>query len=353
MPKKNQISVLVVDDSKSFREMVARKLSADSQIEVVATASDAFEARDKILSYDLDLIVCDQEMPKMNGIEFIKRLLPQYPLPVVIISDNAQIEAAARKAGALDFAEKPNPRSAKTVADFLLELTLKIRLGVRTGIALQAKKSVSPRGENDQTQQLSGNSQSTDRLIAIGASTGGTEAIYQILKNLRADCPGILIVQHIPPVFSKMFAERLDTQTALHCKEAQTGDYLESGRVYIAPGDRHMRIKRIGNQYRIEVFVGEKINGHCPSVDMLFDSVAREAGHRAIGVLLTGMGNDGAKGLLEIRRNGGHTIGQDQASSVVYGMNKVAYNMGAVSVQSALENIHHCILTALKEQVKR
>jgi len=158
-----------------------------------------------------------------------------------------------------------------------------------------------------------------------------------------------LIVQHIPPVFSKMFAERLDSQTPLRCKEAQTGDYLQPGRVYVAPGDQHMRIKRIGKKYRVEVFVGEKVNGHCPSVDVLFDSVAQEAGNRAIGVLLTGMGNDGAKGLLDIRCRGGFTIGQDEASSVVYGMNKVAYNIGAVAVQSALENIHHCILTALKE----
>jgi len=348
MRKKNQISVLVVDDSKSFREMMARKLSADPQIQVVATAGDAFEARDKILKYDLDLIVCDQEMPKMNGIEFIERLLPQYPLPVVMISDT-QVGAAARKAGAQDFVEKPHPRSAKTVADFLVELTLKIRLVARTGIVLPGKTPKPQSGDYNQIPHASGNGQSSDRLIAIGASTGGTEAIYQILKNLRADCPGILIVQHIPPVFSKMFAERLDTQTPLRCKEAQSGDYLEPGRVYIAPGDQHMRIKRIGHKYRVEVFAGEKVNGHCPSVDILFDSVAREAGPRAIGVLLTGMGNDGAKGLLDIRRHGGHTIGQDEVSSVVYGMNKVAYNIGAVAVQSALENIHHCILSALKE----
>lgn len=349
MRKKNQISVLVVDDSKSFREMMVKKLSADPQIQVVATAGDAFEARDKILRYELDLIVCDAEMPKMNGVEFIKRLLPQYPLPVVMISDNVQREAAARMAGALDFVEKPHSRSAKTVADFLVELTLKIRLAVKTGINRPEKKSAVYEEDHNHCGQSFGSGPSTDRLIAIGASTGGTEAIYQILKNLRGDCPGILIVQHIPPVFSKMFAERLDSQTSLRCKEAQSGDYLEPGRVYIAPGDQHMRIKRIGKKYRVDVFAGEKVNGHCPSVDILFDSVAREAGPRAIGVLLTGMGNDGAKGLLEIRRKGGYTIGQDEASSVVYGMNKVAYNIGAVSVQAALENIHHCIFSALKE----
>ena len=349
MRKKNQISVLVVDDSKSFREVMVRKLSADPQIQVIATAGDAFEARDKILRYELDLIVCDVEMPKMNGVDFIKRLLPQYPLPVVMISDNIRSEAAAIQAGALEFVEKPHSRSAKTVADFLVELTLKIRLAVRTGINLPEKKTAVYKADHNHRGQSFGSGQSTDRLIAIGASTGGTEAIYQILKNLRGDCPGILIVQHIPPVFSKMFAERLDSQTPLRCKEAQSGDYVEPGRVYIAPGDQHMRIKRIGKNYRVDVFAGEKVNGHCPSVDMLFDSVAREVGPRAIGVLLTGMGNDGAKGLLEIRRKGGYTIGQDEASSVVYGMNKVAYNIGAVSVQAALENIHHCILTALKE----
>ena len=348
MRKKNQISILVVDDNKSFREMLARKLSADPQIQVIATAGDAFEARDKILSHDLDVIVCDVEMPKMNGIEFIKRLLPQYPLPVVLISDSP-ISAAARTAGAQDFVEKPHSRSAKTVEEFIIELTLKIRLAAKTGITFSAKITAKSAVHNNQNQSPIGKVASSERLIAVGASTGGTEAIYDILKNLPADNPGILIVQHIPPVFSKMFAERLDTQTAWRCKEAQSGDYLEPGWVYIAPGDRHMKIKRIANKYRLEVFAGEKVNGHCPSVDILFDSVAREAGHRAIGVILTGMGEDGAKGLLAIRRNGGYTIGQDQASSVVYGMNKVAYNIGAVSVQSALENIHYCILAALKE----
>jgi Chemotaxis response regulator containing a CheY-like receiver domain and a methylesterase domain len=347
--KKNQISVLIVDDSQSFREMVAKKLVVDPQIQVVATACDAFDARDKILKYDLDLIVCDQEMPKMSGVEFIKRLLPQYPIPVVIVSGNPKIGPEARVVGAMDFVEKPNGVSSKTFEDFLLELILKIRLAVKSRVILPVQKPILQRIENNHIQQISGNGRSSDRLIAIGASTGGTEAIYHILKNLRVDSPGILIVQHIPPVFSKMFAERMDAQTPLQCKEAQSGDYLESGRVYIAPGDQHMRIKRIGVKYRVEVFAGEKVNGHCPSVDTLFDSVAREAGHRAIGVLLTGMGSDGARGLLEIRRKGGYTIGQDEASSVVYGMNKVAYNMGAVAVQSALENIHQHIFTALKE----
>ncbi|HAZ05378.1 MAG TPA: chemotaxis response regulator protein-glutamate methylesterase [Acetobacterium sp.] len=346
MQQKKEIRVLVVDDSKSFREMVVRNLSADPQIQVIATAGDAFEARDKILKYDLDVLVCDVEMPRMSGIEFIKRLLPQYPLPVVMISD-VQVGIEARKVGAWDCVEKPTPRSMKTVENFMMELILKIRLAAGTRNIDPKRNSASDLTTD--TLAASDRRQSNERLIAIGASTGGTEAIFEILKKLPADCPGILIVQHIPPVFSKMFAERLDSQTPLRCKEAQTGDYLESGRVYVAPGDQHIRIKRIGKKYRVEVFAGEKVSGHCPSVDVLFDSVAQEAGNRAIGVLLTGMGNDGAKGLLDIRCRGGFTIGQDEASSVVYGMNKVAYNIGAVAVQSALENIHHCILTALKE----
>lgn len=180
---------------------------------------------------------------------------------------------------------------------------------------------------------------STDSIIAIGASTGGTEAIYSILRSMPPTVPGIVIVQHIPAVFSKMFADRLDSQTALRVKEAQTGDYVDSGTVLIAPGDRHMKIKKVGKRYQAECFLGAKVNGHCPSVDVLFESVAKEAGSSAVGILLTGMGYDGAKGLLSIRRKGGRTLGQDEASSVVYGMPKAAFDMGAVEIQDTLGNI--------------
>lgn len=343
MLKKAKIRVLIVDDSMVFREMLSRELSLDPYIEVVATAYDPFDARDKILRYEPDVITCDVEMPKMDGIEFLRRLLPQYPLPVVVVSSNDRAVLEALRVGAIDFVPKPNLSLSRSVEDFLAELVSKIRFASK-------KKVIIPKQITAGNQRLKlASSQPSDRIIAIGASTGGTEAIFDILKNLPSDCPGIVIVQHIPPVFSKMFAERLDTQTALHCKEAQNGDYLEKGRVFIAPGNRHMRVRRIGEKYKIEVFEGEKVNGHCPSVDLLFESVAKEAGNRAIGVLLTGMGYDGAKGLLNIRRKGAMTIGQDEASSVVYGMPKVAYNMGAVTLQSPLEKIHQHIMTALKE----
>lgn len=343
MLKKTKIRVLIVDDSMVFREMLSRELSQDPFIEVVATAYDPFDARDKILRYEPDVITCDVEMPKMDGIEFLRRLLPQYPLPVVVVSSNERAVLEALRAGAIDFVPKPNLSLSRSVENFLAELVSKIRFASN-------KKVIIPKqitGGNQRLKLTSG--QSSDRIIAIGASTGGTEAIFDILKNLPSDCAGIVIVQHIPPVFSKMFAERLDTQTLLQCKEAQNGDYLEKGKVFIAPGNRHMRVRRIGEKYKIEVFEGEKVNGHCPSVDLLFESVAKEAGNRAIGVLLTGMGYDGAKGLLNIRRKGAMTIGQDEASSVVYGMPKVAYNMGAVTLQSPLEKIHQHIMTALKE----
>jgi len=189
--------------------------------------------------------------------------------------------------------------------------------------------------------------QDTDSIIAIGASTGGTEAIYSILSSLPPTIPGIVVVQHIPPVFSRMFTERLNNQTPLKVKEAQTGDYVDQGIVLIAPGDQHMKIRKNGNRYQVECFQGEKVNGHCPSVDVLFESVAKEAGSSAIGILLTGMGYDGAKGLLAMRRKGCRTIGQDERSSIVYGMPKVAFDIGAVEIQAALQDIPKILLGKL------
>jgi two-component system chemotaxis response regulator CheB len=200
------------------------------------------------------------------------------------------------------------------------------------------------------TQKITGSSSIDDnRIIAIGASTGGTEAINNVLEQLPPSVPGIVVVQHIPPKFSRMFAERLNDTIALEVREASTGDYLQKGHVLVAPGDQHMRIKRIGDKYKVECFKGEKVNGRCPSVDVLFESVAKEAGSRAIGIILTGMGYDGAKGLLSMRKKGARTIGQDEESSVVYGMPKVAYNIGAVEKQAALHQIPRIIYSMLNQ----
>lgn len=341
MEFKHKIKVLVVDDSILFREVLTKGLSSDSSIEVVAAASDPFDARDKIIKYKPDVMTCDVEMPKMNGIEFISRLLPQYPLPIIVVSAVSNAVFDALRAGAIDFVTKPDFRSVNSVENFINEMITKIK------IASSAKVMNQEKDEKQEKANITSVSR-PGKLIAIGASTGGTEAIYHVLRNLPENIPGIVIVQHIPPGFSRMFADRMDNSTSLNVKEAATGDYVESGHVYIAPGDQHMKIKKIGDRYKIECFKDQKVNGHCPSVDVLFESVAREAGSNSIGVILTGMGYDGAKGLLSMRQKGAKTIGQDEASCIVYGMPKVAFNIGAVEKQAPLDKIAAAICSLLK-----
>jgi len=329
------IRVLIVDDSAVFRQLLATGLAA-AGIDVVATAADPYEARDRLLEHHPDVMVCDVHMPKMNGIEFLRRLLPQYPLPVIVMSAVSTAVFDAMSAGAVDFIPKPDAGPGR-MERFVEELAEKIRVAsrakiVRPGgpISGEAAPGAAAPPTGDQPRRPA------PRLIAIGASTGGPEAIHALLRGLPADAPGIVIVQHIPPRFSRMFAERLNQALPLRVKEAETGDAAERGTVLIAPGDRHMRVRRTGGRFTVECFAGEKVNRHCPSIDVLFESVAREAGERAIGVILTGMGYDGAKGLLAMRRKGARTIGQDEATSVVYGMPRVAWELGAVEKQCSL-----------------
>ncbi len=337
MENRKKIRILIVDDSMMFREVIRRGISSVPFIEVVALAGDPFDARDKILKFHPDVITCDVEMPRMNGIEFVRRLLPQYPVPIVMVSAVSNIVFEAMEAGAIDFVVKPVVQSPKSVEEFIFDLIQKI-------MTASTVKLASLRKENAVTKVPGNMVHGSDNIIAIGASTGGTEAIHSILRSLSPTIPGIVITQHIPPVFSRMFAERLNTQTSLQVKEAETGDYVDQGTVLIAPGDRHMRIKKVGRRYQVECFHGDKVNGHCPSVDVLFESVAREACGIAVGILLTGMGYDGAKGLLAMRCKGSRTIGQDEASSIVYGMPKVAFDLGAVEIQAALGNIPQVLL---------
>jgi two-component system, chemotaxis family, protein-glutamate methylesterase/glutaminase len=338
------IRVLIVDDSMVFREVLARGLSSDPSIEVVATAADPFEARDKLLQYSPDVMTCDVEMPRMNGIEFIRRLLPQYFLPVVVVSTVNEAVFDAMHAGAVDFQSKPNLRSVQDIELFIRELIAKVKA------ASHAKTIIPKASDVPVSQSVRQTFMSDNRIIAIAASTGGTVAIHKLLEKLPAGIPGIVIVQHIPPVYSRMFAERLNDMTPFQVKEAESGDVIAPGRVLIAPGDRHMRVRAIANGYMVECEPGPKVSGHCPSADVLFESVAREAGHRAMGILLTGMGYDGAKGLLQIRRKGGRTIGQDSDSSVVYGMPKIAFELGAVERQASLERIPHLICSILNDK---
>ncbi|MEG6584763.1 protein-glutamate methylesterase/protein-glutamine glutaminase [Dendrosporobacter sp. 1207_IL3150] len=328
------VRVLIVDDSMLFREVLSRILSSDDGIEVVATASDPFDARDKILKYRPDVMTLDIEMPRMNGIEFLRRLIPQYPMPVIVVSTLSEAVLDALQAGAVDFITKPNIQSPSSVESFMQEFTAKVKTASLAKVKqskLEIKKETVPE------------SKSNLKLIAIGASTGGTEAIFNILKALPTNLPGIVIVQHIPPVFSKMFADRLNNSTAFSVSEAKTGDIIERGKVLLAPGDKHMKVVKVGGILRVECFDGSTVNGHCPSVDVLFDSISREVGRESVGVILTGMGYDGAKGLLAMRKQGAQTIGQDEASSVVYGMPKSAFNIGAVARQAPLSKIPELI----------
>ena len=334
-----QIRVLVVDDSLVFRELLVACLKSDPAIEVVAAVGDAFQARDAILEHRPDVMTLDVELPRMDGIEFLRKLMPQYPLPVVMISSLSDKVFDALQAGAVDFVAKPRNSDRAQLESFLkTELPLKIKIASTARISGIKKKTL------DLAEHTSVGLRGTDKdknlLVAIGASTGGTEAIASVIKEFGTDIPGVVIVQHMPAGFTQMYAKRLDDQCRVRVKEAETGDVVLPGQVLIAPGgDRHMRVVKVGNQYQVERKAGPKVNGHCPSVDVLFDSVAKVVGNRALGIILTGMGGDGAKGLLAMKEAGAKTIGQDESTCVVYGMPKVAYDLGAVQYQEKLGDI--------------
>ncbi len=328
------IKVLVVEDSMVFRQLLVQSLSKDPGIEVVGTAKDPFEARDAILEYKPDVMTLDVELPRMSGIEFLRKLIPQYPLPVVVISSLSDKVFDAMNAGAVDFVAKPSYTDRRQLENFVQsELLVKIKIASTAKISKIKQKVVQEVPQNFV-------SKGKNLIIAIGASTGGTEAICSVMKDYGADLPGIVVVQHMPPGFTEMYARRLDNQCRVRVKEAQTGDRVLPGTVLIAPGgDKHMRVVKVNGNYQVEVVAGPKVNGHCPSVDVLFESVAKAAGKDALGIILTGMGGDGAKGLLAMREAGAKTIGQDESTCVVYGMPKVAYDLGAVEYQEKLSDV--------------
>ncbi|GCD10088.1 protein-glutamate methylesterase/protein-glutamine glutaminase [Clostridium tagluense] len=339
-----KVRVLVVDDSLLFRETIARGLSADRGIEVIGTARDAFEARDKIIEFEPDVMTLDVEMPKMNGIEFLKRLIPQYPIPVVVVSAISDNVFDALNAGAIDFVTKMNSVTGTNKENFINELIIKVKIASMAK-TFHIKKEISNERHINRI-----NSRSSNTIIAIGASTGGTQAILEVVKDFPKDMPGIIITQHMPAVFTKMYADRLNKLCPMEVKEAETGDIVHPGRILIAPGDKHMELNRRGNNCYVECFTGDKVNGHCPSVDVLFNSVADIAGSTSIGIILTGMGYDGAKGLMKMKQKGAYTIGQDEQSSVVYGMPKVAYDIGGVTKQASLKNIPKLVYSILEDK---
>lgn len=340
MALQHKIRVLVVDDSIMFREVLVRGISQDAAIEVVGTAQDAFSAREKIMELEPDVITLDIEMPRMSGVDFLRQLMVEHPLPAVVVSGANMTIFDALDAGAVDFVGKPDMSQGGSMQVFIQQMVVKIKIASTAKVGHYKKSGLNL---SAQTGQHAG------KVIAIGASTGGTEAILEVVRDLPRDLPGIVIVQHMPPVFTRMYADRLNNICKLEVAEAKNGDKVVGGKALIAPGGFQMRLVRDKSGYAVRVFEGEKVNGHAPSVDVLFHSVAEVAGKQATGIILTGMGGDGAEGLLHMRKAGAYTIGQDEKSCVVYGMPMVAYKLGAVAKQVPLSGVADTLLRSLRQ----
>lgn len=333
------VRVLIVDDSLVFRELLVQSLQQDPEIEIVATATNPYEARDAIVEYEPDVMTLDIELPRMSGLEFLRKLMPQYPLPVLVVSCMSDKVFDAMSAGAVDFVAKPQNANREQLLEFVKqELPGKIKMTARA--QLPKRRLMASVDPVELPVVPKGPIRSKELVVAIGASTGGTEAIAQVISQFHPDMPGVVIVQHMPKGFTEMYANRLNQQSELTVKEAKSGDMVLPGTALLAPGgDAHMELVKVNGAYQVLIKKGPKVNGHCPSVDVLFQSVAKVAGKHALGIILTGMGGDGAKGLLAMRKAGARTIGQDPSTCVVYGMPRVAYELGAVEYQEKLSNV--------------
>lgn len=373
---------MVIDDSILFRNWLINHINSDNRFEVVGYAINAFDAKQKIPTLKPDIITLDIEMPGMSGIDFLKEFLPVHPIPAILVSSLNLRVFDALAAGAVDFVRKPDMENGQSKELFLSTLLSKLSIAAcarvrlprttETSGTVMAGQQIRPAGhapshfgshstvpsspapafagvKDNRELSFSKLSFDSDRLIAIGASTGGTEAILEVLIHLPARIPGIVITQHMPPGFTSMYAERLNRLCKFEVREAQSGDRVQPGLALIAPGGLQMKLVRMGNGYAVNCVHEEKVNGHCPSVDVLFDSVASIARDKAIGILLTGMGADGAAGLLRMRKNGAYTIGQDKESCIVYGMPMEAFNIGAVCKQLPLTSIAQNVLSKLAE----
>ncbi len=332
--------VIVVDDSALARQVLQKGLEADPQIEVLATASDPFKAAWLIKRFRPNVLTLDVEMPGINGLEFLKLLMKKSPLPVVMVSSltdrNSKITLEALAHGAVDFVLKPRT----SLQHMLLELRTKVKIAANVKKEQLIKNLAKP---TINKVKLSRSLKIVKKIIAIGASTGGTEAIRKVLEALPAQSPGVVVVQHLPAGFTEKFARRLNDLTELQVKEARTGDVVEEGTALIAPGNYHMQVVRVENQYRVVCRQGPPVNGHRPAVEVLFRSVARHAGANAIGVMLTGMGADGAEGMVAMRRAGARTVAQDETTSVVFGMPREAFLRGGAERLAPIDEIPNII----------
>ena len=342
-----RIKVLIIDDSALVRNILSQGLALDPEIEVVGTASDPYAARDKIVALAPDVLTLDVEMPRMDGVEFLRLLMPQYPLPVLMVSSltgrGKQITLDALEAGAVDFMTKPSADVSRGMSEMLSELREKVKAVSRANVS-GWKQSESERAVARQPLPCRKLTASSEKIVAIGASTGGTQALQKVLTRLPAAAPAVVIVQHMPAGFTQMFADRLNDLCAMSVKEAEPGDRITAGRVLIAPGDKHLKVVREGGVYFTQIMDGEKVCGHRPSVEVMFRSMAEHVGEHAVGVVMTGMGSDGADGLLAMRNKGARTLAQDEATSVVYGMPKEAYSRGGAEKLYPIDQIADAIL---------
>ena len=338
------IRVLVVDDSATMRKLISAALSADPELEIVGEAGDPIEAREAIKALNPDVLTLDVEMPNMNGLDFLERLMRLRPMPVVMVSTltsrGAEATLEALELGAIDCVEKPggaDPASFSRLAE-------KVKIAARARVRQRVVRTEAAPSDCYKPN---------DRLVAIGSSTGGVEGLIAVVERLAVDCAPTVIAQHMPATFTKSFAERLNRISAAQVSEARDGDPLVPGRVYVAPGgDFHLEVEG-ATSLRCRVARGAPVSGHCPSVDVLFNSVARTAKARGLGVILTGMGRDGARGLLAMREAGARTLGQDEATSVVYGMPRVAFELGAVERQLPLEKLGSAIRNLTNKETER
>ena len=335
-----KIRVMVIDDSVLARTMITQGLAKNPRIEIIGTAFNAVDALAKVGQLKPDVITSDIEMPGMNGMEFLKKLLPKYPLPVILVSSLNLRVFDALSAGAVDFVRKPEPGRNDA---FIASLTQKV-IAASGAKVRSAPASITQAGP---VAQLGNRPGLNNVIIALGASTGGTEATLEVLKRLPADIPGMLITQHMPTGFTQMYAERLNRLCNMEVREARNGDEIRRGLVLLAPADLQMRVVRSGVKYTVTCTPGEKVSGHRPSVDALFSSMAEQVRCKMVGIIMTGMGRDGADGLLRMRKAGAYTIGQDKESCVVYGMPMVAQQIGAVQIQASCENIAAVLLRHL------
>ena len=351
--QKRKIKVLVIDDSALIRGLMKEIINREADMECVGAAPDPLAAREMIKALNPDMLTLDVEMPKMDGLDFLERLMRLRPMPVLMVSTltelGSDITFRALELGAVDFIAKPKIDIARGMEEYAAEITDKIRTVAQARIQKFATASASQEKFSADAilPSVAGRFFSTEKLIVIGASTGGTEAIKEVLTKLPADSPAVLVTQHMPEHFTKSFADRLNGLCKISVKEAEHNERILPGHAYIAPGHSHLVLARSGANYTVKLDQGPPVNRHRPSVDVLFRSAANVAGVNAMGVILTGMGKDGVQGLLEMKQAGSHTIAQDEASCVVFGMPKEAIAAGAASAVLPLQNIAHHLLEYL------